>query len=91
MDSAFYDISDDHALFTLFLDLFFSADSVVCFGAQPHEDELKSNMTDMVAGRLSLAEVHELFRKLKSDPSAIAHLAELLQKTKASSREKSQE
>lgn len=48
-------------------------------------------MTDMVAGRLSLAEVHELFRKVESDPSAIAHLAELLQKTKASSREKSQE
>ena len=91
MDSAFYDISGEHAFFTIFLDLFFSADSVVCFEDEPDEDELTRNMTDMVAGRLSLAEVHELFRKVKSDPSAIARLAELLQKTKASSREKSQE
>jgi len=91
MDSAFYDISGDHAFFTIFLDLFFSADSVDCFEAQPDEDELTRNMTDMVAGRLSLAEVHELFGKVKSDPSALARLAELLQKTKASSREESQD
>jgi hypothetical protein len=91
MDSAFYDISGDHAFFTIFLDLFFSADSVDCFEAQPHEDELIRTMTDMVAGRLSSAEVHELFRKVKSDPSAIARLAELLQKTKASNRKKSKE
>jgi len=91
MDSAFYDTSRDHAFFTLFLDVFFSADSVVCFEDQSDEDELTRNMADMAAGRLSLAEVHKLFGRVKSDPSAIARLAELLQKTKAQSREESQD
>lgn len=91
MDSAFYGISRDHVLFSLFLDQFFSADSVVCFADQSDEDELTRNMTDMVAGRLSLAQVHELFSRVKSDPSAIARLAELLQKTKGSSLGESQE
>jgi hypothetical protein len=77
----------DDSFFGLFLDMFLQADRVQCFSQGSSEEQANTNMEDMVAGRLQPAEVQEFLGNIRSDPSAIARLAMLLQKTKEAARE----
>jgi hypothetical protein len=77
----------DDSSFSLLLDLFLQADRVQCFSQESSEEQVNTNMEEMVAGRLQPAEVQELLGNIRSDPSAVARLATLLQKTKEAARE----
>lgn len=79
------DPNDSH--FSLLLDMFLQADRVAYFSQSSDGEEFDNTIDDMAAGRLKPAEVQELLGNLRSDPSAVARLASLLQKTKESPKE----
>ena len=87
MSTLSLDSNPDDSFFTLLLDMFLQADRVQCFSQESNEEQVNSNMEEMVAGRLQPAEVQELLGNIRSDPSAVARLATLLQKTKEAARE----
>ena len=87
MSTLSLDSNPDDSFFTLLLDMFLQADRVQCFSQESNEEQVNSNMEEMVAGRLNPAEVQELLGNIRSDPSAVARLAMLLQKTKEAARE----
>ena len=82
-----FDSGSEDSYFGLFLDMFLQSDRVACFSEPFGDDQINGHMEDMVEGRLSPVDMQELFGKLRSDPSAVARLALLLQKTKCASKE----
>lgn len=87
MNTLFLDSDPDDSFFSLLLDMFLQADRVQCFSQGFNEDQVNNSMEEMVAGRLKPSEVQELLGDIRSDPSAVARLATLLQKTKETARE----
>ena len=87
MNTHFLGSDPDDSFLNLLLDMFFQADQVQCFSQESSEEQVNANMEEMVAGRLKPAEVQELLGNIRSDPSAVARLATLLQKTKEAARE----
>lgn len=75
------------AHFELLLDMFLRSESVACFSGQSDDEEINGTMREMAAGRLEPAGVHELFGKVRSDSSAVARLASILQESKAGAPE----
>ena len=87
MNTLSLDSNSDDSFFSLLLDMFLQADRVQCFSQESNEEQVNSHMEEMVAGRLKPSEVQELLGNIRSDPSAVARLATLLQKTKETARE----
>jgi hypothetical protein len=82
-----FDSTPDDAPFQFLLDMFLRAESLACFAGHSDEEEINGIMQEMAAGRLTPVDVQELFGKLRSDPSAVARLASLLQESKGGDRE----
>lgn len=81
------DPNDSH--FSLLLEVFLQAERVTGFAQASDGQQFDNIIKDMAAGRLNPAEVQELLGNLRSDPSAVARLAALLQKNKEPSKEES--
>lgn len=87
MNTLFLDSNPDDSFFNLLLDMFLQADRVQCFSQESNEEQVNSNMEEMLAGRLKPSEVQELLGNIRSDPSAVARLATLILKAKEAARE----
>jgi len=83
MNTLSFESLPDDAPFEWLLDMFFRSESVACFSGQSDEDEINDTMRKMAAGRLEPEQVQELFGKVRSDSSAVARLASILQESKA--------
>lgn len=77
----------DDFSFGLLLDLFLDAERIQCFSKDSSEDQVNASMEELMAGRLKPSEVQELLGNIRSDPSAVARLALLLQKAKEKAKE----
>jgi len=87
MATTFFHSHSGDAPFEFLLDMFLRAESLACFAGDADDEEINATMREMAAGRLAPVDVHELFGKLRSDPSAVARLASLLQESKSANRE----
>jgi hypothetical protein len=83
MNTLSFESLPDDAPFEWLLDMFFRSESVACFSGQSDEEEINDTMRKMAAGRLEPEQVQELFGKVRSDSSAVARLASILQESKA--------
>jgi hypothetical protein len=83
MNTLSFESLPDDAPFEWLLDMFFRSESVACFSGQSDEEEINDTMRKMAAGRLEPEQVQELFGKVRSDSSAVARLASILQECKA--------
>jgi hypothetical protein len=82
MNTLSFESLPDDAPFEWLLDMFFRSESVACFSGQSDEEEIDGAMREMAAGRLEPVQVEELFGKVRSDSSAVARLASILQESK---------
>jgi hypothetical protein len=87
MNTHYFDSLPDDAPFEWLLDMFFRSESVACFSGQSDDEEINDTMREMAEGRLEPVQVHELFGKVRSDSSAVARLASILQESKAGTLE----
>ena len=83
MNTLSFESLPDDAPFEWLLGMFFRSESVACFSGQSDEEEINDTMRKMAAGRLEPEQVQELFGKVRSDSSAVARLASILQESKA--------
>jgi hypothetical protein len=83
MNTLSFESLPNDAPFEWLLDMFFRSESVACFSGQSDEEEINDTMRKMAAGRLEPEQVQELFGKVRSDSSAVARLASILQESKA--------
>jgi hypothetical protein len=82
MNTLSFESLPDDAPFEWLLGMFFRSESVACFSGQSDEEEIDGSMREMAAGRLEPVQVEELFGTVRSDSSAVARLASILQESK---------